>query len=192
MLSAEKRIKTKQDLKRFIQAEKKLYGVGGVLLPVKESHVLAKHAILLRKTEYHCNTKHKLRYVFYRVRLRLLQNKYCLQVPLNCCDEGLHIMHLTPILMNSNVTVGKYCSFHMNTALVAGGTNHGVPTLGDGCVLGVGAVIAGDVTLANYIAVGANAYVNKSFEEENIAIAGVPAKKISNNGAKAWGEGINS
>lgn len=35
----------------------------------------------------------------------------------------------------------------------------------------------GDVRLADNIAVGANAVVNKSFDEENIAIAGVPAKK---------------
>lgn len=44
----------------------------------------------------------------------------------------------------------------------------------------------GDVRLADNIAVGANAVVNKSFDEENIAIAGVPAKKISNNGRKVW------
>lgn len=62
----------------------------------------------------------------------------------------------------------------------------GVPTIGNGVVLGVGAVVLGDVRLADNIAVGANAVVNKSFDEENIAIAGVPAKKISNNGRKVW------
>lgn len=36
------------------------------------------------------------------------------------------------------------------------------------------------------IAIGANAVVNKNFTEENIAIAGIPAKKISNNGALEW------
>ena len=30
--------------------------------------------------------------------------------------------------------------------------------------------------------VGANAVVTKSFDEENIVVAGIPAKKISNNG----------
>ncbi len=96
-------------------------------------------------------------------------------------------MHLGPILMNGEVTVGRYCAFHMNTALVAGGRDTGVPTLGNGVVVGVGAVISGGVFLADNIAVGANAFVNKSFDESDIAIAGVPAKKISNNGRKTWG-----
>ena len=97
-------------------------------------------------------------------------------------------MHCGSVLINYRATVGKNCVFHINTALVAGGTNDGVPTLGDGCILGVGAVVAGDVKLADYIAVGANAFVNKSFNESNIAIAGVPAIKISDNGRKSWGK----
>ena len=32
--------------------------------------------------------------------------------------------------------------------------------------------------MLKYIAIGANAVVNKSFHDENIAIAGVPAKVI--------------
>jgi len=44
----------------------------------------------------------------------------------------------------------------------------------------------GSVTLGSGIAIGANAVVTKSFEEDNIAIAGVPAKKISDNGASTW------
>ena len=41
-----------------------------------------------------------------------------------------------------------------------------------------GAKIYGNIIIANNIAIGANAVVNKSFEEENILIAGNPAKKI--------------
>lgn len=47
-------------------------------------------------------------------------------------------------------------------------------------------MILGDIELADNIAVGANAVVNKSFEEADIAIAGIPAKKISNNGRTVW------
>lgn len=53
-------------------------------------------------------------------------------------------------------------------------------------MIGVGAVVLGDIELADNIAVGANAVVNKSFEEADIAIAGIPAKKISNNGRNVW------
>ncbi len=51
------------------------------------------------------------------------------------------------------------------------------------------------MVIPDYTAVGANAYVNKSFEEENIAIAGVPAKKsvimVQKNGIKKISEAKN-
>lgn len=62
----------------------------------------------------------------------------------------------------------------------------GGPHIGNNVVIGVGAVVLGDTYIADGIAVGANAVVNKSFEEPNIAIAGVPARKISNNGRYKW------
>ena len=97
-------------------------------------------------------------------------------------------MHLGPILMNGSVTVGENCTFHINTALVAGGTSHGVPTLGNNVICGIGSVVCGEVFIADNIAIGANAVVNKSFYEQDIGIAGVPAKKISQNGATKWGK----
>ena len=98
-------------------------------------------------------------------------------------------MHLGSILINENAVVGKNCSFHINTALVAGGRDGGSPVLDDGVVLGVGAVVLGGVHIAENVAIGANAVVNKSFEEADIAIAGVPARKISSNGRTSWNRG---
>ena len=43
---------------------------------------------------------------------------------------------------------------------------------------GVGANIIGNVKIADGIIIGANSLVIKSFLEENIVIAGVPARKI--------------
>lgn len=95
-------------------------------------------------------------------------------------------MHVGPVLMNGKVDVGENCVFHINTALVAGGTNDDAPVLESGVVLGIGAVVLGNVHIAKNVAIGANAVVNKSFLEENIAIAGVPAKKISDRGSCEW------
>ena len=78
------------------------------------------------------------------------------------------------------------CSIHINTAFVAQGVSNEVPTLGDGVVVGVGAVLMGGIHIANNVAIGANAVVNKDVLEENIAVAGVPAKKISNSGRLEW------
>lgn len=180
---------SKQDLKEYLQVELPRYRAGGRLkrwISNSESSILYKHQVLLRKAEYYTNTKRKLGAMYYRIRLNRIQNKYAIHIPLNTCGKGLKIMHVGPVLLNGRVRIGENCSLHINTALVAGGINDNVPVLGDGIVVGVGAVILGGVHLANHIAVGANAVVNKDFLEENIAIAGMPAKKISNNGSLEW------
>ncbi|MCD8290220.1 MAG: serine acetyltransferase [Prevotella sp.] len=188
MLPIEKRIKTREDLKRFIKTERAKYGNpwGGGILLTRERDILAMHNYLLRKAEYHKNVGNKIRYVLYRFGLARLQNKYCLRIPLNCCDEGLKIMHVGPILMNGNGRVGKNCSIHINTGLVANGLNSEAPTLGDGVVVGFGAVVLGGVTIADNVAIGANAVVTRDILETNVAVAGVPAKIISNNGRLNW------
>ena len=53
------------------------------------------------------------------------------------------------------------------------------PILGDNVYIGPGAKLFGKITIADNISIGANAVVTKSFEQENISIAGVPAKIIS-------------
>ena len=193
-------IKNKSMLKNFLKTEcefyrskqkkfKQLAILRQYLFPVTESDILLKHAVLLRKTEYYINTKKPMRAVVYKTRLRLLQNKYSLHISPNNCDIGLHIMHLGPILMNEKVRVGRNCALHINTAIVAGGSNDDVPKLGDGVVIGVGAVLLGGITIADNVAIGANAVVNKSIDQENVSVAGVPAKIIGKNGRLSWNNG---
>lgn len=184
-------IKSKKDLKDWLKYELGKYdnNGGGVrfrFIAISEKDIIKRHQILLRKAEYHKNCNHKLRAVLSKIRLLKLQNKYSLHIPLNTCGKGLKIMHLGPILINGKARVGEDCVFHINTALVAGGLDGGVPHLGNHVIMGVGSVALGDIHIADNVAVGANALVNRSVEEENIAVAGVPAKKISNNGALEW------
>lgn len=190
MLSMEKRIKTKQQLKEVLLMEKAKYPCKfrfiGYLLGIRENAILYRHAVLLRKAEYHHNVGHKLRAVWYKALLRHLQLKYSLLIPLNTCECGLKIMHLGPILINKNSSVGKNCSFHIYTALVAKGTTDETPILGEQIVVGIGAKIVGGVHIANKVAIGANAVVTKDILEENITIGGIPAKKISNSGSFTW------
>ena len=188
MLDQTQRIQTKKQLYDWLSYEKQKYKSSFFkdLFLIGENALLKRHQCLLRKTEYYANTKKRLRYLFSKIRLINFQNKYALHVPLNCCQRGFRIMHVGPILINPNARVGKDCCFHINTALVAGGKNSDAPTLGDGVVVGIGAVVLGGVAIASNVAIGANAVVNKDVEETNIAVAGVPAKKISNNGRLSW------
>lgn len=183
------RIKTKQQLREWLAYEKSQYPNESFLkylLQSNESSIIWKHQLLLRTTEYHINANHKLRARLWRLRLNRLQNRYAIHVPPNVCGKGLKLMHVGPVLMNDRVIVGENCTFHINTALVAGGTSSGVPTLGNDIVVGVGAVILGEIYIADGVAIGANAVVNKDVLETNIAVAGVPAKKISNGGKSSW------
>jgi len=156
------------------------------LLQIRENEILYKHMRLLRHAEYYKNTKRRLLFKIAFFRLLRFQNKYSLHIPLNSCGRGFKIMHLGPVLMNGRAKVGQDCTLHMNTALVAGGTDDDAPVLGNNVVVGFGAVVLGGVHIADNVAIGANAVVNRDVSEENIAVAGVPAKKISNHGSIYW------
>ncbi len=189
MLPVEQRLRTKEQLKEWLAHERKKYGKFSKLkywLRYYERAELYRHNVLLRKSEYYYNNHRKIMAALYLYRLKRLQNKYALHIPINTCGKGLYVMHIGPVLINRNSVVGEDCVFHMNTALVAGGTNDDSPVLGNHVVLGLGSVVLGNTHVADGVAVGANAVVNKDVLEPNIAVAGVPAKKISNNGRSAW------
>lgn len=140
----------------------------------------------LRKTEYLLNVSHKgpfykIRYIvsmffFHRMRVRLGYS-----IPLNVFDSGLSIAHRGTIVINGNAKIGKNCRIQECTTI--GATNGSVeaPVLGNNIFIGSGARIIGSIELADDIAIGANALVCNSFLEPGITIAGVPAKKISDN-----------
>ena len=184
-------IKTKKEFCEWFNYEKSKYGKCRFwkmksLFRYAEVPLLIKHNYLLRKTEYHLNSGHRLMAKIYNFRLKSFQNLYGMHIPVNRCGKGLRIMHLGPIIINGKTRVGNDCVFHVNSGAVAGGTNGGCPTIGNHVIVGIGAIVLGDVTVADDVAIGANAVVNKDVPEPGIAVAGVPAKKISNNGSSQW------
>lgn len=183
------KIESRKDLHKFLKIESKKYvrkNIRNPFILITESDYLWRHNVLLRKTEYYVNTNKRIRSLLYKFFLKKFQYKHALHIPINSFGCGLKVMHLGPILVNGKVKGGKDISIHINTSIVASGTDNGVPTIGDGVVIGVGAVLLGPIIVANNIAIGANSVMNRSFSEEDIAIAGIPAKKISNNGRTAW------
>ena len=178
-------IKTKEQLKEILFYEAQRYKRKSVrcpLIELGERRILWKYNYILRHAEYHYNAKNRVRYLLYRMRLARLQCKYGVHIPINTCGKGLKIMHLGSILVNSNARIGENCTFHINTSIVAGGKNDDVPQLGNDIRICVGAVLLGGIKISDKCIIGANSVVNKSFEEEDITIAGVPARKISDRG----------
>lgn len=184
-------IKNKKELNEYLATELKFYGynekshffLGGC---VRERDILAKQTYLLRKTEYYMNTNKKIKYIVYKARLLKYQNKYCIHIPLNVCGKGLKMLHVGPILINPNTIIGENLSLHINTVIAANGHDSKAPRIGNNCVISVGSTVLGGINIPNGIVIGANSVVLKSISEDNIAIAGNPAKKISDNGKNTW------
>lgn len=102
-------------------------------------------------------------------------------IPLNVFDSGLSIAHHGTVVVNGNCRVGKNC--RIQTGVTLGSTNGcaDAPILGNNIFLGDGCKIIGGITIANDVAIGANAVVVKSITEPGTTWGGVPARKISNN-----------
>ena len=192
MLEESERIKSKSDLREWLLCERTLYFSDGrrrtlrALFGMSEKAIIFKYQMNLRRYEYHLNTGHKVRSVYYHAKANRLGFKYGLHIGPNVCGKGLMIMHLGSVLINGDARIGRNCKIHINVAIVGGGTDKGAPYLGDGVTIGVGATLLGGIRIADGVGVGAGAVVNKSFDEPGIAIAGVPARKISNNGSAKW------
>ncbi|WP_215226790.1 serine O-acetyltransferase [Echinicola shivajiensis] len=143
----------------------------------------------LRRLEYVYNCRNgiyrKLSLPLVFLRYKRLSVKLGFTIPINTFGPGLAIVHQGTIIVNSGVRVGANCRIHtcVNIGTQAGYASK-CPIIGDNCYIGPGAKLFGDIKIASNIAIGANAVVNKSFLEEGVIIAGVPAKVIGKSDTK--------
>jgi serine O-acetyltransferase len=90
------------------------------------------------------------------------------------------------LIVNPEARIGANC--HIFNGVVIGMEHRyysgDAPVIGNNIYIGPGAKIFGPITIADNIAIGVNAVVNKSFMEPGITIAGVPARKISDKGSE--------
>ena len=64
--------------------------------------------------------------------------------------------------------------------------DRGAPIIGNNVHLCSGCKVIGAIHIADNCVVGANAVVTSDVFEEGITVAGVPAKKVSNNSSKLY------
>jgi serine O-acetyltransferase len=144
---------------------------------------------LLREVEFYMNCRQALwwkpYYCYLRWRYKQLSWRYGFTIPPNVFGPGLSIAHRGTIVVNDEARVGANCRLHVcvNIGTTADAGSTGAPHIGDNVYIGPGAKIFGDIEIADDIVIGANAVVNKSFQEKAITIAGVPARKISDKGS---------
>ena len=141
-----------------------------------------RYMVLLRKEEY-CRSRrgifNKVCGLFYSRRKNCLGNRIDVKILPFTVGKGLNIQHKGIVI---NGVLGEDCILHGRNTI---GNNrmggHGpleLPHLGDRVDIGVGAVIIGNVTVADNVKIGANSVVTKSIDEDGTVCAGVPAHKI--------------
>jgi len=180
-------ITSKKEYKYYLEADRLAFNKKGK--PRIIGDIVWKFQRLLRKVEYYMNCKKSILskpfYLFFLLRYYLLGIRLGFSIPPNVFGPGLCIVHRGTIVIAEGAKIGANCRIHacVNIGTKAGYENL-VPKIGNNVYIGPGVKIYGDIEIADGIAVGANAVVNKSFHEPGISIGGVPAKKISEKGSE--------
>lgn len=191
-------IRTKDDLKLFLREDAKRNGVNTNFFVYRaciwaglENYHIFRYLKCLRKCEFHLNTKHKLRYLLYRIKLYRLGLRYNIRIPINVCGYGLRIMHIAGgggILLNAK-KIGNYCGFNAGVLLGNKDNVENKPTIGDYVAFGPGSKAFGEITIGTNVFIAPNAVVTKDVPN-NVTVGGIPAKIISNKGP--WNINQNS
>jgi serine O-acetyltransferase len=149
------------------------------------SRMIYSFLVLSHKTDFYLLLKNsswgfinKFLYLYYVSKKNRLGEKLCLEIDKSNIEPGLLIYHYNMVI-NGNSQIGKNCHLHGNNCIGNDGKSNICPVIGDNVSLGVGAVVIGNVTIANNIKIAAGAVVIHSFLEEGITIGGIPAKKLN-------------
>lgn len=173
-------IRTKTDLKRYIEDDMKL--VKSSNKPKIFGDECHKYLVVLRKLEYRMNKTHKnpidkIMYAYYKLVHHRQSVRWGILIPPNVFGSGLTLFHVGTIIVNNTARVGENCHLY-NCVNIAQDCK-----IGKNSYIAPGAKVLPGVELADNIRIGANAVVTKSFLEPGITIAGVPAVKISDKGS---------
>jgi len=180
-------IQSKLDYKRYLKQDKvalrlNTLNLSGKILNIISPNLIWKFQKYLRKVEYYQNCKRsgisKIYYYYLKYKFKKISVKLGFSIPPNVFGPGLAIVHYGTIVINGNAKVGANCRMHACVNIGASGGQKEAPQLGDNVYIAPGAKIYGNITIPNNTAIGANAVVNKTFDKEHTAIAGVPAKVI--------------
>jgi serine O-acetyltransferase len=178
-------IKTKADYYFYLQQDKIALNIKGSLKE-RLTHDIWHFQKALRKLEYFKNTASnvfsKLYAVYLQLKVRKLGRKLGFSIPANVFGPGLSIAHAGTIVVNGVAKIGANCRIHVCVNIGVGlSSGPKAPVIGDNCYIGPGVKIYGDIKIGDNVAMGANAVVNKSFDN-NLTVGGIPAKVIAEKG----------
>jgi len=183
-------IQNRKEYRYYLDADRLAKAISvkqGIGLRIRElffPNYIWKFQKLMRRSEYYKNCRKgplgKIMFFILFYRYKKLSYKLGFSIPLNTFGPGLSIAHHGTIVVNSAARIGSNCRIHVGVNIGSeAGYGSNAPVIGNNCYIGPGAKIFGSIRIADHVAVGANAVVNKDIEEKNIAVGGIPAKKIA-------------
>jgi serine O-acetyltransferase len=181
-------IRSKDDYLMYLEADRKALSrpvrtIVSNLIALINPDYIWNFQRLLRQLEYLKNVKsrgliNKILYLYLRLKFKKLSLRLGFSIPENVFGPGLAIVHYGTIVVNKNTRVGANCRIHADTNIGASGGTDKAPRIGDNVYFAPGVKVFGDIQIPSNTALGANAVVNRSFNEEGTLIGGVPAKVI--------------
>lgn len=182
-------IRSKEDLLYYLAMDKVALRYHEQAKPRLLKDEIWKFQILLRRNEYLTNCSNSVFLLPYKIwvkyRFHKMSIKLGFTIPLNCFGPGLSIAHYGGLVVG-NAKVGKNCRIQESVNIGSTGGAFEAATIGDNVFIGTGAKIIGNITIADNVVIGANAVVTKDILEPGITVAGVPAKKISDNDSRKF------
>ena len=176
----------KRKLKQIIKQDKETYKCKNKIsdlyniLTSNQIKYFQKIVITSRKFRYYRDQGgiiNKFLRVWYQRKFNLLARKSHINIQAHF-GKNLRVWHEN-IIVNQYAQIGDNVELHGNNCVGNNGKDfEKCPKIGNNVDIGYGETVIGDITIADNIIIGANSLVNKSFEEEGIIIAGVPARKI--------------
>lgn len=146
--------------------------------------MLKKYLYYLRKQEYYVNNAQGDRLkgiigLYYERKKNKLGNKLGIEIGPNCFGKGLSIWHIGSIIINPATRIGDNCTLHGNNCIGNNGKDRAVPRIGNNVDIGYGAVIIGDIDIADNVTIGANSVINKSILIPGSVVVGVPGRIVT-------------
>lgn len=131
---------------------------------------------IMRKLNYYSHFSNLssggVKYTYYKYKYSRLGLQLGFSISPKTFGYGLVIPHYGTIVVGNENRCGNYCVLHTSTCISG---EHGGKIIGDGLYLSTGVKIFKPIRLGNNVQIGCNSVVNRSFEEDNIMVAGMPA-----------------
>ncbi len=188
------KIKCRKDLDDILRYEDEMYKqymypntkkyMAGL---VKEDSLIKiiKWQRIARITDYHnyqyhtTGSKwHLLMYLLYTRKRNRQGNKLGLEISTELIGKGLKVFHFNNVI-NPNAVIGENLRLHGGNVIGNVGTGDlRCPVIGNNVMMGAGAKVIGNVTIADNIKIASGGVVINSFTEPGITIGGIPARRL--------------